>query len=267
MTTWLREPLVHFLVIGALLFSVHAWTRPSADPVTVVIDANRIAQRHIRQTATQPDAATLQRLIERDIERELLYREARALGLDDGDEIVRRRLVQKMQIVLDEVVRPDDPDDDVLRAFLAEDPRRFAAAPRRALTHVFFRASTDATAQAERALTALQGGAEPEQFGAPFLRGLRLGPASEAELARIVDPQFAREVFADSSRTWRGPIVSTYGVHLVRIDTIEPGRAPNLGQIRASVLLAWREAESERRRKKAIQLLRDKYNVIVRGLP
>ena len=265
MGRWLlREPLLHFAVLGGLVFLFSAWINPESGD-SIRIDAVRIAERYQRTTGTPADEATLDALIDREIERALLFREALALRLGDGDEIVRRRLIQKMELVLDEALRPAEPDDATLTAFLAADPRRFATAARRTIRHVFFVHASGAPDRALDALESLRTGADPATLGDPFLRGGTLGPNDEATLARVVDAEFAARVFAEASDDWFGPVRSTYGLHVVRIADRTPRRLPKLDDVRRSVRLAWTAQEAERRRAEAIALLRDKYAVDVQG--
>ncbi|MEL7371372.1 MAG: peptidylprolyl isomerase, partial [Myxococcota bacterium] len=267
-TRWVKEPLLHFAAIGALIFLIGG-RGPSFDPpARVRIDARQIIQRYEQRTGAPASPEALEALIDREIEQALLFTEARALALDEGDAIVRRRLIQKMTLILDEAVAPEPPSDEALAAFLAKDARRFSRPPRRTLTHVFFRASPTAETQAQKAKDQLDSGASPQRMGEPFLRGANLGPVSESQLARWVDPAFARAAFAaQDDGDWFGPVRSTYGLHLVRIDATEAGRLPALDEIRPSVVLAWRESEAERRRAHALKLLRDKYDVVVTGAP
>ncbi|MEM7674420.1 MAG: peptidylprolyl isomerase [Myxococcota bacterium] len=262
-----KEPLIHFAAIGALIFFVWGSGLPPARSSRIDIDAKQIAARYQQRTGTAASAEVLQALVDREIEQALLFAEAQALSLGDGDAIVRRRLIQKMTLILDEAVEPNEPSNADLARFLAADPRRFARPPKITLTHVFFRASQTADTQARQALVRLKAGANPQKMGAPFLRGTRLGPASEPELTRLVDADFAREVFDTDDAQWFGPVKSVYGSHLVRVLQKEEGRLPDVFEIRTSLLTAWRQAQIEKRRAHALKLLRRKYQVVVTEAP
>ncbi len=265
MRGWLHEPLLHFAAIGATIFVAHAWLAPAPAPAEVIVDANVLAAEHHRRTGAPPDDATLDRLIATEVDRALLFREAMALGLGEGDEIVRRRLIQKMNLVLDEAMAVGPPTDDQLRTFVGENADRFAQDERRTLVHVYFRRGPDAKARARRALSALQSGTDHRSVGDPFVVGRRLGPASEARLGTVVDVAFARAAFAADSQDWFGPIESTYGQHVVRVEAIDPGGPATVASVRKAATAAWRRQETARRRDRALELLRDKYTVIVRG--
>lgn len=265
MRGWLDEPLLHFAALGVAIFVGYGWLAPNTEPAVVVIDAGALAAEHRRRTASPPDDATLDRLIGTEVERALLFREAKALGLGQGDEIIRRRLIQKMNLVLDEAVSVGTPTDAQLQAFVAQRAEQFARDERRTLTHVYFRRGPDAKARALRALAALNAGADHRPVGDPFVAGRQLGPATETRLGAIVDAAFARATFAASVGRWFGPVESTYGEHVVRVDAMDPGGPAKLASIRKAATAAWRRAETARRRDRAVQLLRQKYTVVVRG--
>ena len=103
---WLREPLLHFVAVGLVLFIASELRQENPDTSRIVITAQREAQlaaRHALQFGSPPSEGTLRRLVEQDIEEEILFRRGVALGLDRDDEIVRRRVVQKMQFLLHDV--------------------------------------------------------------------------------------------------------------------------------------------------------------------
>ena len=266
MIAWLREPLVHFALLGVLLYVFAGWIDPSPG-ASVVIDAGALSDQHRRRTGSAPDEATLSRLIDRETERALLFAEAQALRLGDGDEIVRRRLIQKMTLILDEAMAPSVPSDAELEAFIASTPERFAVPARRTITHVLIRRSPTDRAQAASAMAALRDGRDPKTLGAPFPHGHTLGPLSAPQLSRIVDESFAKTVFDVREQGWFGPIESPYGLHLVRIDLREDPRPASLDDVRRQAMLGWRERESQRSRAHALSLLREKYRVIVEGRP
>src|SRR5262249_30114133 len=140
MKLWLREPLLHFLVLGVALFALHRVIAPRPPGRTIAVTpevAEGLARDHERRTRAAPSADERRALIDRYVESELLYREALALGLDRGDTIVRRRLVQKMQFVLETAGDGEQPGDDELRALIARAPERWAQPTRLSFTHVF----------------------------------------------------------------------------------------------------------------------------------
>ncbi|MCA9693737.1 MAG: peptidyl-prolyl cis-trans isomerase [Myxococcales bacterium] len=217
MTRWLREPLLHFLVLGGLILALDRAATPSA-----VIEV----PARVRASG---DAA-------RYVEDEALVREALRRGLHERDEIVRRRLVQKMRFILDELAVVPEPDEAALEAWLKGHADRYAAPARLTLRHAFFRREPgrDPWARAQAAASALAGGEPPA--GDPFLHGARLANWTEDELARALGDAFAAEVAALEPGSWSEPIASSHGVHRVLVEARTPARAPALAEVRARVL-------------------------------
>ena len=140
---WLREPLVHFLLGGALLFALDAWTGSDEnDPsYRVVVSAgqiDRLRQAWQAQSGRAPNEGELAALVEDQVREEIFYREAVRRGLDDGDVLVRRRLAQKLSFLIEDLARLEQPSDDELRRFHRERADRYSEPARMSFRHVFF---------------------------------------------------------------------------------------------------------------------------------
>ena len=145
---WLREPLLHFLVAGLLLFAVYRILHPelsrAAEVNRIEVTADDLRQLEIAWAAQwrrPPTPDEMRGLIESRVREEILYREALALGLDQGDTIVKRRLAQKMEFLAGDVSALRDPTADELHAWYASNPERFAEPGHRSFRHVYL--STD----------------------------------------------------------------------------------------------------------------------------
>src|SRR5687768_10583680 len=127
--TWLREPLAHFIVIGGVLFAAHAGLRrPPAEEITVsAAFIEGLREEHQKRAGRPPTIEETRGLVERYVEEEILHREALALGLHEGDIIVRRRLAQKMQFLLEDEAAAIEPSDEELQAFLDTRAERYRA--------------------------------------------------------------------------------------------------------------------------------------------
>ena len=137
----LREPLLHFVVVGFVLFLVGEAHRRQADPFRIVVTPEREAQlvnRYALQFGGPPDAATRASLVDREIEDEMLFRQGLARGLDKNDELVRRRIVQKMQFLMEDVSPPAEPTEGELRAFYLAHAERYAVPARVTFSQVYF---------------------------------------------------------------------------------------------------------------------------------
>jgi peptidyl-prolyl cis-trans isomerase C len=268
---WLREPLLHFVVLGAGLFALHASLAPEGAGERIVLDAafiEALRSEHAQRTGRPPTPEEERGLIDRFVEEEMLYREAVAIGLDRGDPIVRRRLVQKMSFLAEDLAAQGEPTDADLEAYLAAHAARYRMPERFSFRHVF--ASRDrrglaAQADASRLLEQLQSGAEPGALGDPFLQGTSFMQRSGAEIEAVFGRAFAEGVMAARADAWSGPIPSSYGAHLVFVSERVPSVAPPLSAVRARVrqdLIDERRADATRA---AIQKLRQRYSVAIVG--
>ncbi|HYJ04935.1 MAG TPA: peptidylprolyl isomerase [Chthoniobacterales bacterium] len=224
---WLKEPLLHFALLGLLIFAVSAWReqqRPAANAVAQIeITAGTIAwlsEGFTNQWHRAPDGDELRGLVNDHVREEVLYREALALGLDGNDTIVRRRLAQKMEFLGQDIATAAEPDEAALRKFFEENSARYAKAARISFRHVYFskdRRGDRLEADAREALAALAKGADEETLGDPFLREHEFAGASETDIASALGRDFAALVVTLPAGEWRGPVASSYGVHLVQV--------------------------------------------------
>lgn len=263
----LREPLLHFLLLGSVLLLVHRLVAPPAGTARrVVVDAQVAAglvRDFERRAGRSPEEPERRALIDRYVESELLYREALALGLDRGDVVVRRRLVQKMELLAGAGGEPLQPTEDELRAELAAHPSRYGRPGRLALRHVFVSHDRhgDAAAEAARLRALIDAGSDPAALGDPFLRGAQLGPSSESEIAGVFGAGFAARVQALPEGQWSPPLPSSFGLHLVRVEAREPSRPAALDEVRDRVVEAVRERRREEALARAVARLRTRYGV------
>jgi hypothetical protein len=225
-----RSPLVHFVVLGALLFAV---APRREDPRRVDVSGDALAAFERAQAARDGvpalTAARAKEVDARAIEDEILYREALRLGLDRDDPIIRQRLIQKLLLLVEDMGGASRaPTEAELRAYFTKDPARFVLAPRVRFVHVF--------AARREALPATEGLAPAgvpvagEPF--PFPREVR---ASKDELVRAYGDGFAGAVLALSPGAWSAPIASSFGWHRVRLDERDGARVPSFEEARSAI--------------------------------
>lgn len=260
---WARDPLVHFLFAGALLFALFAWRGEEADPDSRSIAIDREVQASLAlqfETMMQrpPTDAELDGLIERWLRDEVLYREALRLGLDRDDAVVRRRLAKKMDALASAQAETAVPSEAVLREWLAAHPERFARGASVGFDQLYF--SDEAAARA--ALGQLQSSADWRGLGEPLSV-----PASQDDVTvRAMTDRYGRQFSAELAGlepgdAWQGPVPSGFGWHLVRLRAREAGAVPPLAEIRDRVEDDWRGATMSARTEAAYRLLRDAYRV------
>jgi hypothetical protein len=200
------------------------------------------------------------------VREELLARAAREMRLDEDDVIVRRRLAQKLEFVLRDTTADGEPTEAELERLHAEHPERFRVEARRSFTQVLFRASrADPRGDAAHALRQLRRSRHPsaEGWGDPQLLPESLRGADEQSIAAAFGPAFAREVFLLDVGSWSGPIASSYGQHLVRVDAATAARQRDLAEARAEVLELWRTVKAAEREARTLAELREKYGVVL----
>ncbi len=265
---WLKEPLLHFVVLGATLFALHRWVAPPA-PQRIVLSESVVRglrQDHLRRNGALPTAEEEAALIQRFIDNEVLYREALALGLDRGDIIVRRRLVQKMEFASEGLEPIPEPSDAELQDYLDAHPERYATVDRVAFTHVFVsndRHAGDADATAVRLRAQLAAGAAPSSLGEPFIRGQELGLLSERELGNIFGTSFSEQVMSLPIGGWSAPLRSSYGVHLVHVTQRQEGHPPRLQEVRPAARREWQEERRTAASRAVLDRLRRRYEISI----
>jgi hypothetical protein len=247
----LREPLLHFLVLGAGLFLLFggigklAEERPDQIVVTEAKIGN-VAELFERTWRRPPTAAELDGLIEDHIKEEILYREALALGLERDDIVIRRRLRQKMEFLSEDVTPPAEPTEAELRIFLAEHADRFRAPWRVSFAQVYLspeRRGANVRSDAERLLVALNTGkSDPAEAGDPLLLEQDYRELAAQDVERLFGGAFAAQVAQLPVGRWSGPVESGYRLHLVLVREQAPASKPDLTEVREPVANEWRAA-------------------------
>jgi len=270
---WLREPLLHFLLLGILLFVLFQWLGGDSGPMS-----NRITvtQAQVQQLATAftkiwqrpPTEEELKGLVDDYVREEIAYREAVAMGLDRDDTIIRRRMRQKLEFLVEDAASATPPTDAELQAYLDAHPDDFRFAPQVAFRHVYVDPSVggDATARAQALLERLRA-AGPEADIGGLGDSIMLDPEvpllRQDEVARLFGTEFADEIVTLPPGRWEGPVRSGYGLHLVMLRELVPGREATLDEVRRDVE---RELLSQRRRDQLAAMydeLLGKYSVTI----
>lgn len=259
--SWAREPLVHFLLGGLVLWLMLAWQGEAPDPTSRSItvtqeDRARMALQWQRMMQRPPTDAELDSMTETWLREEILYREALRLGLDADDAVVRKRMANKMDFLASSIAETAQPSDDILQQWLADHSQRFAADTTYSFHQLYF-------VEKPAAMAALDSG-DPATAG----QSISL-PADVKDMASAsIEKRFGRAFLEglqtlDSGQGWQGPIPSGFGWHLIRLEKRVIGTVPPLDDIREEVETDWRARTMEDRRDEAYQLLRDAYDVTI----
>jgi parvulin-like peptidyl-prolyl cis-trans isomerase-like protein len=246
----LREPLVHFLAFGGLMFVVYYAMNPSASapPPNVISitpkSIERIRTGFIGVWKREPGEDELNSLIDDAIREEIYYREAVALGLDKGDALVKRRMRLKMEFLMDSASSVLEPANEELEAFYSVNIENYLEEPRVAFEQVFLGETSNA-ATVEAALTQMRANPDIDLYsiGPRSQLPAQLGLATTDAVTGVFGRGFFERVSALDKMIWTGPVESTYGVHIVRVLDILPAQAPKLAEVRDLVLRDWRTAK------------------------
>jgi hypothetical protein len=257
------------VVIGLGLFGLHAAVARRAPSPHIVVSASfldGLRREQATRNGRPPTPDEERGLIDRFVDDEVLYRQALALGLDRGDLIVRRRLVQKMEFVLRGAAPPPEPSPAELQAFLDAHAERYGGKRAVSFRHVFLsrdRRGEGARDDAGKLLVALRAGADPGGVGDPFLQGAAWRARTEPEIAVIFGDAFAKAVVDLPPGAWSEPIRSSYGEHLVRVDERVEASAPALATVLARVHDDWLSARRDDDDRASLRRLRELYVIDV----
>lgn len=267
---WMREPLAHFLILGMLLFLASRLVTPDTGETEIVIDSarvERLSELFRLQTGMPPDAAEQERLIQDYIRDEVLFREARKLHLDDGDELVRRRLVQKMAFLVASSAEVPLPDTETLREYYELHAARFSSSPRTSFQQVYFSPDARGVEGARQAAIdtlARHGAANskaPTGDRAP-LPG-RFDQVTRAEMQLALGQKPIVDALLESPvGIWSGPVESGYGWHLIRVDKRSPAILLHFDDVREEVEAAWLSDARQRAEQERLTTLTEHYQVI-----
>ncbi|MGI9370001.1 MAG: peptidyl-prolyl cis-trans isomerase [Ruegeria sp.] len=241
-----KEPMFHFFLFGIMVFAWFFYLNP--DEATGSDDAMiSISERELDRLITEfsaarqrpPTLAELSGIVDAAIREEVLVREARTLGLEQGDQVIKNRLVQKMEFLTTSAAQAVEPERSVLEEHMKKYPERFATTEKIAFEQVAFGMSPDQNA-VEDARVALQSGASPDSVGVSSLLPASIPLSSSKQIDGMFGFGFAAEVAAMPAGEWSGPVSSGYGAHLVKLDQMQSSEVLPLDDVYQAVLFDWR---------------------------
>lgn len=259
----LREPLVHFLLAGLAVFLFSAWRGEEVDPAsrTITIDEEQVSRlvASWQQTWQRPPTqAEIDGLVRDHIKGEIYYREAKRLGLDEDDTVIRRRLRAKMEFLAAAQVENATPDDAKLQKWLDRNPARYTANAAYSFDQIYLGQSEDAVKRVKAALAA---GSDWSKLGETISLPRSLENTSKSDVAREFGEGFAAALSEAKTGDWTGPVQSGYGLHLVRVRAVKTPDKPKLTDVRQAVENDWRATTIRQREAAAYQALLDGYTI------
>ena len=269
----LRDPLVHFAVAGALIFAgIQVFASPRAtetgiEPIRIGDGEIRwLEQTFANQWQRAPAQKELDGLIAGLLEEQLLAREAKSLGLDRDDTIIRRRLAQKLNFIVEDTARIVDPSDDELRTLYQASIDEYRTDERISLMQIYFDPTKREHPEQDAKLV-LESMSENAglALGDPLLLEPSHYDVDRQRLSNMFGADFSAAVLAMSPGTWNGPVKSGFGIHLVKVMGITPPRVQPFNEVRLKVLDEWRQQKKLEIRAAYLAKLREKYGVVVEG--
>jgi hypothetical protein len=273
---FLRDPLCHFLVLGAALFMVFSFVNgPASMPADrIVIDENQVLQlseQFQRTWMRPPTRQELQGLAEDFVKEEILYREARALGLDKDDLVIRRRLRQKMEFINADLTEPQPPLEADLQAYFDANQDRFRQPERFSFHQVYLNPAKHtgnvkrkADELLARLTTEASSAVDPNTIGDASLLPVRLVAVTQREVANTFGREFAKNIENAPPGRWSGPYASSYGLHLLRITNREAGGLPAIAEIHPILEREWYAERRQEANERFYRAIRKRYDIEIR---
>jgi parvulin-like peptidyl-prolyl isomerase len=274
--TFFREPLFHFLVIGAALFVVfglmgkeNAENQERAITITAG-EINWLTDTWEKRWNRPPTPEEREGLIKQYLRERILYREAVAMGLDRDDIVIRRRMAQKLEFLTQDLISPQPPTEGELRNYFKAHMDRYQPPDLITLTHVFFdpdKRGDQTLKDAETTKIKLNDLKQPPQdarsFGDPFMLQSYYPERSEVELSKLFGRGFAEPVFALEPRQWHGPVLSGYGTHLVYVHDRRESEPPTFSEVEEQVRQDWENDRRKQLNEQYIASLMGRYDVTI----
>ena len=274
---WMREPLLHFLLIGVTLFGIYHWLNPSSlntdTSRRIELTNDDIRQLEISWAAQwqrPPTPDEMHNLVEDKVREEILYREGLALGLDRGDTIVKRRLAQKMDFLADDVSALRDPSLEELKAWYAKNESQFVLPARVTFRHLYFSPDKRGASARDAAVKALeqvgQGGdtTPTSGLGDQFMFQDYYADRTTDQVANVMGSKFAQALLQLKPGVWSGPIESGLGWHLVWVDSIAPSHVPEFDEVDlADIKAQWLSAQRAETKRELFTAMRAHYEIVL----
>jgi len=272
----LREPLVHFMFIGAviyLLYGVFAEPVPEADDKTIVVTAGEIEWMQSswqKRWNRPPTAEEFNGLIQQYIKETVLYREALTMGLNKHDIVIRRRLAQKLEYLAKDLVALIPPTDEELQMYFSEHRDRYQEPALYTFTQVFIDPdkrgdTTLAKAEAIKVTLIAEGEAidDAGALGDDFMLQNYYPEKDQVEIQKLFGSGFTESLLKLSPGQWHGPVLSGYGVHLVYVSSINEPPPPVFAEVRERVEQDWKMEKGEDLNEQFYASLRGQYTVVI----
>jgi peptidyl-prolyl cis-trans isomerase C len=274
LTSIIKEPLVHFLILGGLLFFISAHFNPASpehDQQTIVITNQHIEQLRTRMSSLLKRELTppeMQSAIDQYITEEVLLREGLKLGVVEEDPGMRRNVAEKVKFLLSDTTLAREPTEGMLQEFMQKNPALFTQPPRRSFIHIYFdpaKHTTTLESDVKKAQQKLLGKTkiDPLMFGDRFVASNEYQQIDQITIAQTFGNEFANSVFKSPLNEWQKPISSPHGVHLVLVSEEVPSSQPTFNEIREQVRKVYLAEQHRLQNETTIKQLKEQYQIII----
>ena len=274
MNKLIKDPLLHFLLIGALLFLVFELIKsPVGNQENRIVitrgDIDALQANFARTWQRPPTENEISGLIKEKVRDEIAYREAVAMGLDQGDSVIRRRLRMKMELIVEDVAGLSSPTDEDLEAYLVEHRESFHQQPQVSFMHVYLNSDKrgarveDDARQILAKVSAAGVDADPEAYSDPNMLPKKLPLYYINDIGRLFGVDFSRQILEVKPGGWTGPVWSSYGLHLVYVWERIEGRDPKLDEVRKEVEREWSAKRRKEFKEETYNKLRERYTIVI----
>jgi len=274
MKNFVKDPLFHFLLIGAGLFLVFGFFKGPAgnEENRIVItwgDIEALQASFVRTWQRPPTESELQGLIEDKVRDEIAFREAVAMGLDQDDAVIRRRLRMKMELMVEDIAGLSPPSEEELAAYLEEHMDSFRQEPQVSFKQVYLNSDKRGVRVEEDAqkilaeLAAAGPAADPESFSDPNILSEEFPLSYAGDIEKLFGPSFVTGILNVEPGKWAGPVISSYGLHLVFVRERIDGRNPDLSEVREAVEREWTAKQRREFKEETYKKLRERYTIVI----
>jgi len=264
-----REPLVHFIMLGTFIFYIYEMKSGGDNEVPNRIIVNTVQQKQLitqfnRTWLRAPTPEEMKTLIDNYVREEIFYREAVALGLDQQDAIVRKRMRMKLEFMLEDLSAQDVSDEE-LEVFLKTHPEKFHIGTQLSFQQVYLNPDKHKNIKsvAQTILTKLNDGINADLTGDNTTLPYEFILKTQNEIQRILGERFANEIIEYKPGKWTGPVYSVFGAHLIKVNERIEARVPDLAEVRDQVLRGYLIKKRDEYKARTYKRLREGYEVIV----
>ncbi|XOV82262.1 MAG: peptidyl-prolyl cis-trans isomerase [bacterium] len=259
---WYKDPLLFFLLIGAAIYALSQWALGQDEAYQIVIgnqDLQRLNDQWFMQMRRPPSEQELAGLVEQFIKEEIYYREAMRLGLDANDTIVRRRMVQKLTFLTEDIATSATFTEADLQTFYNNNLDNYRLADRFSFKHRYFSVDRRADAYKDAGAALL----DTQISGDPFMLQREYAMRSEREVGDLFGREFAAQLAAlEPGESWQGPLRSAYGWHVVLLINKAPATVQAFADVRERVLNDAQQAARDAANTRYYEELRAQYSIV-----